>query len=127
MSSYKKYLPWNWPGISWSDNPYIWSQVFILIEQFAGAVAGGGAFKAPKRGPVWRSIEKTLKKKGYSDEEATRFLEVVVEVNGLKKKEIREVDDMKKEITVDHIKNTLSIVMPTVKVISVDVKKRNKS
>jgi hypothetical protein len=99
MSSYKKYLPWNWPGITWGDNPYIWSEVFILIEKFAGAIAGGGSYKPPKKGPVWRSIEKTLKKKGYNDEEATRFLEVVVELNGLKKKEIREVDDLKKEIT----------------------------
>lgn len=122
MPQQKVYLNWNYDSIIWGSNDYIWSEVYILInigENFGG---GGGGLLLNKNEP-WRDVEKQLKKKKFTEEDTRKFLEIVVRVNGLNKTEVREINTLKKSITVDHIKNTIATVAPSIKVTAVEVKK----
>jgi len=122
MPQQKVYLSWNYDSIIWGSNDYIWSEAYILInigENFAG---GGGGLLLNKNEP-WRDVEKQLKKKKFTEEDTRKFLEIIVRVNGLNKTEVREINTLKKSITVDHIKNTIATVIPTITVTAVEVKK----
>ena len=129
MPQQKIWLTWNYNGsypeqgeIIWNLNDFIWSEVYILItvaQNFGGG--GGGLILRPDK--TWKDIEKQFKKKNISDEETKKFLEIVVRVNGLNKTEVREINKIKKMITVDHIKKVLTEYIPTVTVTADDVKK----
>ena len=123
MAQQKIWLKWTYPGIIWGANDYIWSEVYILInvaESMGGG--GGGMVLSPKK--PWNDVEKALRKKKFSPEDEKKFLEIVVRVNGISKKEVREIKELKKLITVEHIKNTLSTVAPNITVSAVDIKKQ---
>jgi hypothetical protein len=123
MAQQKIWLKWTYPGIIWGANDYIWSEVYILInvaESMGGG--GGGMVLSPKK--PWNDVEKALRKKKFSPEDQKKFLEIVVRVNGISKKEVREIKELKKLITVEHIKNTLSTVAPNITVSAVDIKKQ---
>jgi len=128
MPQDKIWLKWNLNSIIWSDNPYIWSEVFIvqIVTQGISQGGGGGSFGA-RRNKVWTDIRKQIKKSGLDDETANKFLEIVVKVNDITNKEVRELSekDLNKIITVDHIKNTISMVAPDVKVVTVRVDKKD--
>jgi hypothetical protein len=130
MATQKIWLEWDYDGeypqegpIIWGNNRFIWSEVFILITIAVAAGGGGGGIVLDGRKP-WKDLEKKLKKKGVDAETTKRFLEIVVRVNGLVKSDVREIDEMKKMITIDHIKNTIAEVVPSIKVTAVDIKKK---
>lgn len=122
MPQQQVYLSWNYDSIVWGSNDYIWSEVYILInvgETFGG---GGGGLLLNKKEP-WQDVEKQLKKKKFTEEDTHKFLEIIVRVNGLNKTEVREINLLKTLITVDHIKNTIAAISPSIKVTAVEVKK----
>ena len=123
MAQQKIWLKWTYPGIIWGNNAYIWSEVYILINVAESMGGGGGGIVLNNKRP-WKDVEKALKKKNFSEEDRKKFLEVVVRVNGISKKEVRELDELKKLVTVEHIKNTLSKVATNITVNAIDIKKQ---
>jgi hypothetical protein len=123
MAQQKIWLKWTYPGIIWGNNAYIWSEVYILINVAESMGGGGGGIVLNNKRP-WKDVEKTLKKKNFSEEDRKKFLEVVVRINGISKKEVRELDELKKLVTVEHIKNTLSKVATNITVNAIDIKKQ---
>ena len=122
------WLKWNLNDIIWSNNPYLWSEVYIVqvVTQGISQGGGGGSFSTRKN-KVWTDVRKQIRKAGIDDETASKFLEIVVKVNDVTNKEVRELSekDLNKMITVEHIKNTISMVAPDVKVVTVRVDKKN--
>ena len=128
MLQEKIWLKWNLNDIIWSNNPYLWSEVYIVqvVTQGISQGGGGGGFST-RRNKVWTDVRKQIQKAGIDDETVSRFLEIVVKVNDVTNKEVRELSesDLNKMITVEHIKNTISMVAPDVKVVTVRVDKKN--
>ena len=125
MLQEKIWLKWKLNTIVWGDNNYIWSEVYI-VQKVTEAVGGGGGFGG-RPGKTWSDIKKQIKQKGLNDEDVEKFLKVVVRVNDLTFDETRELTekDLNKVITIEHIKNTISMVAPDVKTVSVRVNKKS--
>jgi len=103
MAKIKIWLQWNNDSLFWGDNPYIWSEVYILKE--VGESFGGGGIVLPLK-DTWKELDKHLDKKEFSEEKKRIFLQVIARVNGLVTSEVKDIDSVKKKITVDHIKKT---------------------
>ena len=125
MLQEKIWLKWKLNTIVWGDNNYIWSEVYI-VQKVTESVGGGGGFGG-RPGKTWSDIKKQIKQKGLNDEDVEKFLKVVVRVNDLTFDETRELTekDLNKVITIEHIKNTISMVAPDVKTVSVRVNKKS--
>jgi hypothetical protein len=122
MSQQKVWLKWSYDSIVWGNNPYIWSEVYILIN--VGMEYGGGGGMVLNPAKPWKDLDKQLKQKKFTAKDRAKLLELVVRVNGLVKSEVREIDDsVEKRITIDHIKNTLAPVIRNITV-AADVKKK---
>lgn len=107
----------------WRTTEYRWSEVYIVIRVAQTLSSGGGGGVVLSKAKTWDDLEKKLDKAKFTEKDKKKFLEVLVKVNGLDKTEIRELEDVKKKITIDHIKNTLTKVAPNVKV-SINIKGR---
>jgi hypothetical protein len=116
----KIWIKWGSNDIIWGDNPYIWSEVYI-IHKVVESFGGGSGLLLHKNRP-WESVEKQLKKK-LTDDEVERFLRLVVKINDIEVSQTREINDIKKSITAEHITKTISNFVSDVKVIAVDIKK----
>jgi hypothetical protein len=124
MLSEKIWLKWNANTILWNDNPYLWNEVYVMqkvVENFGGG--GGGFYVNPSSRDQWRGIKKQLKQKGLTDDETKKFLEIVVRVNGLENKEAREYEKIEKSITIEHVRNVISLLDPSTKTVRVKVNK----
>jgi len=125
MSEIKIWLLWNNDTIIWGDNPFVWSEVYVIqkiTESYGGG--GGGGLILPNKNP-WRDLEKKLKKDNFSEDERKIFLQVVARINGIVTSEVKTVDkDLKKQITVEHIKKTLESFGQKVEVKVKNIKKR---
>jgi len=125
----KIWLKWNLNSIVWNDNPYLWNEVYIMqkvMEAMSGG-GGGGFWVNPTSREQWRGIKKQLIKSGLSEDETKKFLDIVVRVNNLENKEHREYSKIEKEITIEHVKNVISLVDPSATTVRVKVgKDRNK-
>ena len=103
MDDNKYYLPWNFDTLVWGTTDYIWSEVYIVTQI---AAASGGGIRLPLS-DTWNELDKNLAKKKITEEQRKVFLRVVARVNGLVKTEEKSVDtELKKVITINHIKNT---------------------
>lgn len=104
MSEIKIYLPWNSDEAGvWSLNNFIWSEVYI-VEKIAGAFSDGLTLK---RKITWDHLEKELDKKDFTKKEKQTFLKVIAKVNGLTTTNVKKIDaSIKRQITVDHVRNT---------------------
>jgi hypothetical protein len=124
----KIWLKWNLNSIVWNDNPYLWNEVYIMQKVMEAVGGGGGGFWInPTSREQWRGIKKQLIKSGLSEDETKKFLDIVVRVNNLENKETREYSKIEKEITIEHIKNVISLVDPSVTTVRVKFgKDRNK-
>ena len=123
MSEIKIWLLWNNDTIIWGDNPFIWSEVYV-VQRVAESFGGGGGLLLPNKNP-WKDLEKKLKEKDFTKEERKIFLQVIARVNGLVKTEVKTIDpSVKKEITVEHIKKTLETFGQKVEVKIKNIKKQ---
>lgn len=97
------------------------------VMQHINSGGGGGFWVNPTSREQWRGIKKQLIKSGLSEDETKKFLDIVVRVNNLENKESREYSKIEKEITIEHIKNVISLVDPSATTVRVKVgKDRNK-
>jgi hypothetical protein len=117
----KVWLTWNGLNTEWSKIKINWEDLFVLIEVSQGGGGAGGILVNARE--VWKSVDQDLKRREFDEEKRKRFLKIVVEVNGLKKNESRSLNELKKAITVDHIKNTLAQVVSDVRITAIQVKK----
>lgn len=123
MSEIKIWLLWNNETIIWGDNPFIWSEVYV-IQRVTESFGGGGGLLLPNNNP-WKDLERQLKDKEFTKEERKIFLQVIARVNGLVKSEVKTIDpNVKKEITVEHIKKTLETFGQKVEVKIKNIKKQ---
>lgn len=120
MATTKVWLVWNKLNAIWSTININWKDLYVLIE-----IGGGSGGLLVNDNEVWRSVDRELKKKGFDEEKRKTFLKVVIEVNGLQKEETRSLTEIKKSITVDHIKNTIAQVAPDVRVQAIQVRRKN--
>ena len=121
MEDGKYYLPWNFDTLVWGTTDYIWSEAYIVSQIAAGS---GGAINLPLS-DTWNEVEKQLTKKKITQEQQKVFLRVVARVNGLTKTEEKAVDaDLKKIITIKHIRNTFQEFGHKVEVTVKKVKKQ---
>jgi len=122
MSTQKVWIPWETNDIIWGANDYQWNEVFYLIQ--VGAALGSGA-----RGLIlddtetWKSVDRELEEKGFSEEQRKRFFEIVIRVNGLSKTHSRSIKQLQRSIKASHIKKTLHGFVP----ITVQVQTKKKS
>jgi len=105
MSQEVVWLLWNNDSLIWGENDYIWSEVFIVIEVGAALGGGGGGFLLPTH-DTWDEIDRNLTKKKFVEQKKRQFLQIVARVNGLVTSEVKDIDSIKKKITVKHIKKT---------------------
>jgi len=122
MGVKKVWLKWNQVNALWSKINLKWSEIYILIEIASGGGGGDGRLVVNKD-EVWQSVDKDLKKRGFSEEDREKFLKIVVKVNGLEVDTSRKLETVKKSITVEHIKNTISQVAPDVRIQAMQVKR----
>ncbi len=115
----KIYFQWNNDSLVWNTADYTWIDCFIVTKIILSL---GGEIFLPAFKP-WEKLEKELHKKKITKEESQKFLEVLVKVNGLGKSEIRELEHIKKTITIRHIRNTFAEFAKDIKVSIVKVKK----
>ena len=124
MSEIKIWLLWNNDTIVWGDNPFIWSEVYVIQRVADSYGGGGGGLLLPNKNP-WKDLEKQLKDKDFDKEERKIFLQVIARVNGLVSSEVKTVDkDLKKQITVEHIRKTLESFGQKVEVKVKNIKKQ---
>jgi hypothetical protein len=117
MNTQKIWLTWEKSNVIWSKVNLTWSQFFILIEIGEALQGGGGAggiLLDSKK--VWKSVDQTLKEKGFCEEKRNKFLEIVVEVNGKKINKEIEAEQHKKQVSVKDIYNVFSLVNPDIKI-----------
>lgn len=88
----KRFLKWEECTELWEFMAYLWEDVAIEIHQ-----GGGGSGEFPDKDP-WAYLERK-----FPQPKLKRFLEIVVLVNGKTFKEVREVEEQKKLVTVEHI------------------------
>lgn len=122
MSTKKVWLIWNKLNAVWSKINIDWKDLYVLIEVAQGGSGTGGLLVNDDE--VWKSVDKDLKRRGFDEEKRKKFLKVVIEVNGLQKEEERSLEEIKKSITVDHIKNTIAQVAPDVRIQAIQVRKK---
>lgn len=123
MSEIKIWLLWNNETIIWGDNPFIWSEVYV-VQRVTESFGGGGGLLLPNNNP-WKDLERQLKDKDFTKEERKIFLQVIARVNGLVKTEVKTIDtSVKKEITIEHIKKTLETFGQKVEVKIKNIKKQ---
>lgn len=120
MVTTKVWLKWSKLNAIWSKINLDWEDLYVLLE-VGGSGTGGGLLVDD--GDVWRAVDRDLKKKGFDEEKRKKFLKVVIEVNGLQKEETRSLDEIKKSITIEHIKNTIAQVAPDVRVQAIQVRR----
>jgi len=82
--------------VKWDDNPFIWSEVQVVLE-LAGLLSGG-----PTISTVNKRLNKDLKKK-------KRIITLICKVEGREYKEIKNIKDIK--VTSEQIKLTLEEVL----------------
>lgn len=124
MSEIKIWLLWNNDTLVWGDNPFIWSEVYVIQKVTDSFSGGGGGLLLPNKNS-WKDLEQQLKDKDFSKEERKIFLHVIARVNGLVKSEVKTIDpNVKKEITVEHIRKTLESFGQKVEVKIKNIKKQ---
>ena len=124
MSEIKIWLLWNNDTIVWGNNPFIWSEVYVIQKVADSFGGGGGGLVLPNKNP-WKDLEKQLKDKDFDKEERKIFLQVIARVNGLVSSEVKTIDpSVKKEITVEHIRKTLESFGQKVEVKIKNIKKQ---
>ena len=121
MSIQKVWLTWTRTNILWSKLDLLWSEVFLLIEIAGGGGGTGGMLVDGE--DVWKAVDRDLERKGYDKEEREKFFKIVIKVNGLETKSTHKLSEIKKSITVDHIKKTIAQVAPNIKLHAVQVKR----
>lgn len=107
MNLKKVWIKWSQLNINWSAINLTWSELYTFIE-VTNKIGGGASGVAVDKKRPWSDIENKLDSKTSDD-----FLNIMVRVNGLDKKNIESI---KNSITVDHLKKTISVVMPKVTV-----------
>jgi hypothetical protein len=120
MANTKVWLTWGKLNAIWSKINLNWEDLYVLIEVGSGATGG----MLVDEHDVWKAVDQDLKRRGFDEEKRKKFLKIVIDVNGLQKEETRSLEDMKKSITIDHIKNTIAQVAPDVRVQAMNVKRR---
>lgn len=120
MVTTKVWLKWGKLNAIWSKININWEDLYVLIE-VRGSGTGGLLVDDDD---VWRAVDQDLKRRGFDEEKRKRFLKVVIGVNGLQKEETRSLDEIKKSITVEHIKNTIAQVAPDVRIQAIQVRKK---
>jgi len=122
LTQKKIWLKWDQNSIIWNQNPYTWDQVFILAGITSALGSGTGGILVD-RDQVWRDLLRKLKEKGFKEEECEKFLKLVIEINGIEMSQSRTIDQVKKEITVDHVKRALIDIVPSIRIVAEKVKK----
>ncbi len=128
MPTQKIYLQWNDVQLIWGDNPILqdhpfWDEVYVLVvigEALSGG--GGGGIVLPGTG-TWKEVEKKLDDEKVPEETKRIFIQLIARVNGLVKSETKYNDNIKKKITVDHIKKTFEAYGHKVEVTVKNIKK----
>lgn len=116
------WLLWNKLNLEWNKINVNWESLYVLLEVAQGGGGTGGILVNSDE--VWKSVDRDLERRGFDEEKRKKFLKVVIEVNGLEKKEERSLDKIKKSITVEHIKNTIAQVAPKVRIQAIQVRKK---
>jgi hypothetical protein len=120
MNGNKLWVTWNNLNINWNTINLNWEDLYTLIDIVKGSGASGLVLDSNN---VWKSADEELEKKGHDEEKRNKFLKIVVEINGLQKEENRSFEEIKKIITVSHIKKTIAQVAPDVKIEAVNIKR----
>ena len=95
----KVYVNWNDPTFVWNGaEDFLWNEAWRIVNEVS---ANLGGFEIQRRRKPWDQIEERLPK-----DLADKFLNVVVQVNGLTQTFKKQKMD-KTKITVDHIQKTL--------------------
>jgi hypothetical protein len=124
MGQQKIYLNWNYDDLIWGSNNYVWSEVYILIQVAEAISGGGGGLILPQKDQTWDELDKFLTKKKFAEDKKKQFLSIIARVNGLVKTEVKDLDAVKKKITVKHIKKTFEEFGQKVEVTVKNVKKK---
>lgn len=94
----KRFLKWEECTEMWEFMAYLWEDVAIEIFDGTGGGSGEGGTLIPDKDP-WAYLEKK-----FPAPKLKKFLEIVVLVNGKRFREVKEVEEQKKLVTVEHIK-----------------------
>lgn len=121
MITTKVWLLWNKLNLKWDKININWEDLYVLID-VAGSGAGG--LLVDDR-DVWQSVDRQLRNQGLTQEKRQKFLKIVIEVNGLQKEINKPIGQIKKSITVDHIKNTIAQVAQDVRIQAINIKNTN--
>jgi hypothetical protein len=121
MITTKVWLLWNKLTLHWNKININWEDLYVLIDV---AGSGTGGLLVDDR-DVWQSVDRQLKDQGLTQEKRQKFLKIVIEVNGLQKEIKKSIVEIKKSITVEHIKNTIAQVAPDVRIRAVNIKNSN--
>jgi hypothetical protein len=121
MITTKVWLLWNKLTLHWNKININWEDLYVLIDV---AGSGTGGLLVDDR-DVWQSVDRQLKDQGLTQEKRQKFLKIVIEVNGLQKEIKKPIVEIKKSITVEHIKNTIAQVAPDVRIRAVNIKNSN--
>lgn len=105
MSDNKYYLPWNDDSLIWGSNPYVWSEVFVVIHVAQAVGGGGGGLILDPKNP-WKDVLDQLREKKVPDKTAKNFLRVVAKVNGITTESRKPLSEIEKKIQVKHIRKT---------------------
>jgi hypothetical protein len=121
MITTKVWLLWNKLNLKWNKININWEDLYVLIDV---AGSGTGGLLVDDR-DVWQSVDRQLRNQGLTQEKRQKFLKIVIEVNGLQKEINKPIDQIKKSITVDHIKNTIAQVAPDARIQAINIKNTN--
>lgn len=103
----KYFLDWKEVDEFWTETPYIWIDVAILIEDTVGEILGGDyTLTLDEIDPI-KSLRKKLNDANVEKEKIEKLLEVIVNVKGetiKMKKEQKEIPD----ITIKDIQKVLN-------------------
>lgn len=103
----KYFLDWKEVDEFWSETPYIWIDVAILIEDTVGEILGGDYTLTLDEIDPMESLRKKLKDATVDEKKIEKLLEVIVNVKGetiKMKKEQKESPD----ITIKDIQKVLN-------------------
>ena len=103
---YKYFLDWKEVHDFWTEAPYIWIDVSILIEETVGEILGGDYTLSLDEMDPWESMKKKLKNKKVREEKIESLLEVIVSVKG-EEKRISKKKNISTKISIDDIQKTL--------------------
>lgn len=105
--STKYYLDWKEVEDNWSETPYIWIDVAILIEDTVGEILGGDYTLTLDEIDPMASLAKKLKDASIEQKKIDKILEVIVNVKGETKKIKKESKEAPK-ITIKDIQRVLN-------------------